>query len=143
MKDEDCLFIISTVELKEKTEKDLMVEYEVYKLKYPFWANKSYERFCDFQKEWHWNKYSFKEEDNSYFTDIREAKSFVEGNFADINDGGIYDYALIKDYDWLFLKQYFKPQTRKGQVEYLIISQISSCYYFLICYLKIRHKMFR
>ena len=54
-----------------------------------------------------------------------------------------HDYALIKDYDWLFLKQYFKPQTRKGQVEYLIISQISSCYYFLICYLKIRHKMFR
>ena len=54
-----------------------------------------------------------------------------------------YDYALIKDDDWLFFKQYFKPQTRKGQVEYLIISQISSCYYFLICYLKIRHKMFR
>lgn len=96
MNNDKYLYIVSTVDLKEKTDEDLKKEYEVYKVKYPSWKEKSYESFYEFQEGWNWHKYSFEQEENSYFLDLDKAKASVESNFADINDGGVYNYALIK-----------------------------------------------
>lgn len=96
MDNEKYLYVVTTTSLKEKTEEDLRKEFEVYKARYSSWKEKTYEQFYDFQKGWNWHKYDLKEEDNSYFLNLEEAKKCVKKNFADINDGGVFNYVLIK-----------------------------------------------
>lgn len=96
VEDNKYLYMVSTVSLKKRTEDDLKKEFEVYKVKYPSWKEKTFEQYYEFQKGWNWHKYSMTQEDNSYFLDLEKAKSCVKKNFADINDGGVYNYALIK-----------------------------------------------
>lgn len=90
------LYIITTVSIKKKTEDDLKKEFEIHKIKYPSWKEKTFEQYYEFQKEWNWHKYNMSQENNSYFLDLEEAKSCVERNFADISDSGLYNYVLIK-----------------------------------------------
>lgn len=99
-KDDSCenkyLYIVSTISLKKITEDDLKKDFEIFKVKYPFWKNKTFEQYYEFKKELNSHKYHMSQEDNSYFLDLKKAKSCVEKNFADINDGGVYNYVLIK-----------------------------------------------
>lgn len=96
MREKRYIYVVSTVDLKEKTEAMLKSEYEQTKAKYDTWKNKSYEEFYEFQKGWGWHRYKLRQEDNSYFMELDKAKEAVINNFADINDGGTYNYALIK-----------------------------------------------
>lgn len=90
------VYIVSTIKLNEKTKDDLLKEYEIYKIKYSGWKEKTYDSFYKFQEDWNWHKYNLEIEDNSYFLDLEKAKTCVENNFCDINDGGLYNYVLIK-----------------------------------------------
>ena len=90
------LYIVTTVSLKSRTEDDIKKEYEIYKIKYPVWKVKSYENFCDYLNSWNLYNYTISQEDNSYYFNLNEAKEMVINNIGDINDGGIYNYVLIK-----------------------------------------------
>lgn len=90
------LYVVSTVSLKERTKEDLKKDFEITKLEYPSWQNKTFEQYYEFEKGWNRDKYIMNEEDNSYFLDFQKARNSVINNFADINDGGIYNYAVIK-----------------------------------------------
>lgn len=96
MSNDKYLYIVSTISLKKRTEDDLKKEFEIYKVKYPSWKEKTFEQYYEFQKGWNWHKYSISQEDNAYFLKLEEAKLAVKENFGDINDGGAYNYALIK-----------------------------------------------
>lgn len=95
-KDYNYLYIVSTVSIKERTKEDLKKDFEITKLEYPSWRNKTFEEYCEFENGWNRDKYKMNEEDNSYFLDLQKAKSSVINNFADINDCGAYNYAVIK-----------------------------------------------
>ena len=90
------LYVITTVSLKKRLESDIRKEYEIYKIKYPVWKLKTYENFCEFLKSWNWYDYTLSQEDNSYFFNLSEAKDRVIHNIGHINDGGIYNYVVIK-----------------------------------------------
>lgn len=90
------LYIVSTVSLKELSENDLKKDFELHKVQYPGWKNKTFQEYCEFKKGWGRDKYELSQEDNSYFLDFEKAKECVERNFADINDGGAYNYTVIK-----------------------------------------------
>lgn len=89
------IYVVSTVSLKIRTEEDLNLDFEIHKIKYPYWRNKSYEDFYNFEKGWNYHKYKLEKEDNSYFLSLEDAKDAVSRNFANINDGGVYNYVLI------------------------------------------------
>lgn len=95
-KDYNCLYIVSTVSLKERTKENFKKDFEIAKLEYPSWQNKTFEQYYEFEKSWNREKYIMNEEDNSYFLDFQKARNSVINNFADINDGGTYNYAIIK-----------------------------------------------
>ena len=90
------IFIVSTINLKEKSYEDLMKEYEIFKIKYNTWRKSTFEEFINFQKEWARDRYELTDEDNAYFLEFDKAKEAVEENINDINDSGVYNYALIR-----------------------------------------------
>ena len=96
IKENGLVYIVSTVSIKEKTEEKLKEEFEIHKIKYPKWQNSTFEDFCEFKKGWNQYKYTMHMEDSAYFLNFDEAKDFVVDNTSDINDGGVFNYAVIK-----------------------------------------------
>lgn len=90
------IYVVSTINLKEKSKEDIIREYEISKLKFPLWKNKTLEQYYEFIRSWNKDRYSISCEDNAYFVDLEIAKLYVEKNTCDINDGGVYNYAIIK-----------------------------------------------
>jgi hypothetical protein len=91
------IYMVRTISLNEKSEDDLQREFEIFKLKYPIWINKTYEEFLHFQQSWKEDKYSISYEDNAYCENYEIAHKKVINNACDINDGGSYNYiAIIK-----------------------------------------------
>lgn len=90
------IYVVTTIRLEEKTEKDIVKDFEINKIKYPRWKNKTIKEYQEFLKSWKMDKYLISQEDNSYFLDLKQAKYNVEENVADINDGGAYNYVVIK-----------------------------------------------
>lgn len=92
--DSPSIYILKTISLKKKTEEDLIKEWKIRNIKY---SNKevSYEDYLEYLESWNEKEYDFSEEDNCYFTDLATAKEYAVSNMADMNDGGVYDYALI------------------------------------------------
>jgi len=91
------LYILKTIEIKNKTEEDILLEYQIVQLKHEIWKDKTLEDYKDFIKGWNIGKYKVSMEDNCYFDNIETAKKKAINNACDMNDGGIYNYiAIIK-----------------------------------------------
>lgn len=89
------LFIVRTFSLKKVVDEDLNIEYEVFKIKYKAWKNKTFEEFLSWHKDFHKNPYDIESEDFAYFETKEEAADSILRNQADMNDGGAYKYASI------------------------------------------------
>lgn len=91
----DHIYIIRTINLKSKTESDLKKEYEIAKINYPNWRNNTYFDYVNFLKSWNNDKYEMTYEDNGYYDNSGIAMKKILSNTFDINDGGVYNYAML------------------------------------------------
>ena len=88
------LFILKTIQIKEKSEEDLHREWLIRNIQYD--TNKmTCEDYIEFLDSWDDKKYSYDYENNCYFTDLEKAKFYATSNMGDINDGGVYNYVAI------------------------------------------------
>lgn len=90
------LYIVTTISLKKKTELDRKKDFELKKYKYPRWRAKTYEDYCELLQSLKKYDYEINQEDNSYYLDLNKAREIVLKNIGDINDGGVYNYVVIK-----------------------------------------------
>lgn len=87
------LFILKTIDIRRKTEKQLQKEHKIHNIKYK--KKISYEDYTDYVKSWDEYNFSYYEEDNCYFTDYKIAEQYAKENICDMNDGGVYNYIAI------------------------------------------------
>ena len=89
------MFIGKVISLRKKTEKDLHEEYEIMKIRHDNWKNKTFEDYINFAKNWQIYDFGVSTISICYSLDSNEIEKIITNNYADINDGGLYDYAAI------------------------------------------------
>lgn len=89
------LFIVRTISIKELSQEELQIEYEVCKIRYKTWKNASFQDYLDWYKDVHKNFFEISSEDFAYFESSEEARTSILSNQADMNDGGAYKYAAV------------------------------------------------
>ena len=94
-KEIECVYVVRAIYVDEITEEKNKKEYEIYKLKYPGWKEKTYEDFLEFQKGWKKDKWDIGGFDSSYHMTKEEAIEYATKNIGDINEAGCYMYAAV------------------------------------------------
>lgn len=90
------IYILAAIDIKPLTEDDLKTEFEIMKLKYPLWRNKTFEDFCYWLSEiYGQNNYAMEIYDAAYFLNPVTAWQYAENNITDINECGSYPYLAI------------------------------------------------
>ena len=89
------IYIVRTIDLKQKTEQDLRNEFEICRINHPLWKTKTYKDYIKFLKGWKKDKYSISYEDNAYCESWEIAYEKITTNACDMNDGGVFNYASI------------------------------------------------
>lgn len=89
------IYIGKMISLKEKTKEDIEKEFEIIKIKNKSWQSKTLDDYINFIKNWCNYDYIMSTEDNCYGLDYNEIENLIINNYADVNDGGIYNYATI------------------------------------------------
>lgn len=91
---ESIMYIGHVVHLRKKTEEDLKLGFEIDKMRLN--KNLSYEKWLSNQIYFNQKDFFIDTEDIGYFLDKEEAIYAIENNLGDINDGGVYNYAVIE-----------------------------------------------
>ena len=109
------IYYVEALAVEEKTETDLIKEYEIYKIKYE--REITYEKFLETKKNWHEDKYYIEGFTSSYHETLEEAKEYVIENIGDINEAGSYEYAAVVEAP-LSVSYYNSYQTKKSFILY-------------------------
>lgn len=93
----DTIFIVKTIKLRKLTEEDLKTGFEMLKVRSKNWRNRTFKEYVEFEAGWDRGEYNSISEDNAYFKSLDEAKNFTINNTCDLNDGGVFNYAIIQE----------------------------------------------
>lgn len=94
-KNTEKIYVVNAIYADELTKEDNEKEFEIYKIRYEIWKNKTFEEFLNFQRGYKKDKWNIGGFDSSYHTTKEEAIKFITENIGDINEAGCYNYASV------------------------------------------------
>lgn len=89
------IYILSAVDIQPVTQEILEKEFEVTKIRYPAWKNKTFQEFLQIKADTYETKYNIETYDTAYFLNPLTAEQYAKENMADINEAGSYPYLVI------------------------------------------------
>lgn len=89
------VYILSAVDITEKSEEDLKNEFEIMKILHPIWKDRKYETFLTWKADMYETKFMVDTYDTAYFLNPVTAQQYARQNMADINEAGCYPYLVI------------------------------------------------
>lgn len=93
------IYILKTIRLKPYTEKQIQKDYQSYMIQRNTTLNDKkdfpIETYKKILHSFNSDKFTICLEDNSYFSSMEDAITCGSENFADINDGGVFNYLVI------------------------------------------------
>lgn len=88
-------YIIHPISIRELTQEDLKIAYEIDCLKHNKTLN--YDKWLQLQKDFNCDKYKIGYYDLGYFLQKEQALYAVEHNLAGMDEGGCYPFAIIEE----------------------------------------------
>lgn len=90
----DKVYAVYQVMVKEKTDESRRRDFEILKLRYNKY-HKTFEQYEEFLKSWGDYYYYYDFELNALFSKYFYAEEAVKANCCDINEAGVFNYAII------------------------------------------------
>jgi len=88
------VYAVYQVIVTDKTDESRRRDFEILKLKYNKY-HKTFEQYEEFLKSWGDYYYSYYFGLNALFEDYKSAEEAVKTNCCDINEAGVFNYAII------------------------------------------------
>ena len=88
------VYAVYQVIVRDKTDESRRRDFEILKLRYNKY-HRTFEEYEKFLKSWGEYYYSYTFELNALFEDYKSAEEAVKTNCCDINEAGVFNYAII------------------------------------------------
>ena len=89
------IWAIAGIAVSDITPKVEELDFETIKIRHPIWRKKTIEEYRKFTADWQEDIWKISVEDAAYFLDKEEAVQAATENMADLNEGGVYQYACV------------------------------------------------